>query len=106
MEESLEKKHFINTLEAAKYLKVRQHDFANNKRLLDLEKISEEPNRFSKEDLEFWAFVFELKNKGFNSEGIKKEIRLRNIKARENQQLISGLEFIKTWLIDFKNELK
>ncbi len=104
MIEEFERKHYVNAIEAAKILKVRPHDFVNNSKTLGLQKISEEPNRFSKEDLEFWKFVFDLRKNGLNSKGIVNEITIRNTKIRENKKLITSLKYIKSWLIELKSE--
>lgn len=61
---------------------------------------------FTKKDLDAFDLIFDLvKNKGFTLEGAKQKIKEGKSARFKNEEMISKLKKIKSFLIDLENQL-
>ena len=71
-----------------------------------LQKNSRNERRFKHEDIENLQIVIHLKEKGFNIEGIRTELKNNKIELKQRLQSIKSLQNIRNFFIMLKNELK
>ena len=71
-----------------------------------LQKNSRNERRFKHEDIENLQIVIHLKEKGFNIEGIRTELKNNKIELKQRLQSIKSLQNIRNFFVMLKNELK
>ncbi len=72
----------------------------------NLQKNSRNDRRFRQEDIENLQIVIQLKEKGFNIEGIRTELKNNKIELKQRLKSIKSLQNIRNFFIMLKNELK
>ncbi len=72
----------------------------------NLQKNARNDRRFRPEDIENLQMVIHLKEKGFNIEGIRNELKNNKIELKQRLQAIKSLKNIRDFFVMLKEELK
>lgn len=72
----------------------------------NLQKNARNDRRFRPEDIENLQMVIHLKEKGFNIEGIRTELKNNKIELKQRLQAIKSLNNIRNFFVMLKEELK